>query len=395
MSQQLINRSPDLRQLREEGYDIEIRSGHLLLKSVPYVNAQREIRRGTLVTPLGDVSGDVTRQPGDHTAFFIGDHPCNSDGSPIAQIMHSSETKMLGRGVLVHHMFSAKPKPDGTYRDYYHKMTTYAGHITAPARRIDATVTAQTCVIAEPCDDDSSPFNYLDSASTRAGITAVTAKIEGKKIAIIGVGGTGSYILDLVAKTPVAEIHLYDGDAFLNHNAFRSPGAPSLDELKQRPLKAAYFKERYSKMHRRIFAHEVYAEPDNLNDLRGMDFVFLCLDRGTDKQALVDRLEEWGLPFIDVGMGVELAADALRGILRVTTSTPQKRDHLRKRVPFSDGGVENDYSRNIQIAELNALNAALAVIRWKKLCGFYEDLEHEHCCAYTINGNCIANEDQA
>jgi tRNA A37 threonylcarbamoyladenosine dehydratase len=38
----------------------------------------------------------------------------------------------------------------------------------------------------------------------------VTAKLEGKKIAIVGVGCTGSYILDLVAKTPVSEIHMYD-----------------------------------------------------------------------------------------------------------------------------------------------------------------------------------------
>lgn len=394
MSQQLINRSPDLKQLRDEGYDIEIRSGHLLVKSVPYVNSKKEVRRGTLVTPLGDVSGDVTHQPSDHTAFFTGEHPCHPDGSLIEQIKHSTETKTLARGVVVNHMFSAKPKPDGRYRDYQHKMATYVGLISGPARSIDPAATAQTCVVAEPLEDDS-PFNYLDSASTRAGIGAVTAKLEGQKIAIVGIGGTGSYVLDLVAKTPVSEIHLYDGDMFANHNAFRSPGAPSLEELQERMLKTTYFKERYSKMHRRIIAHEAFLDEDNVDELRAMDFVFLCLDRGGDKRLIVERLEEWGLSFTDVGMGVDLAGDVLRGILRVTTSTAQKRDHLRKRVPFSEGGVENDYSRNIQIADLNALNAALAVIKWKKLCGFYQDLEKEHCSAYTINGNCLANEDQA
>jgi tRNA A37 threonylcarbamoyladenosine dehydratase len=380
--------------LRDEGYDIEVRSGHLLVKSVPYVNSKGEVRRGTLVTPLGDVSGDVTHQPSEHTAYFIGDHPCRPDGSLIEQIKHSSETKLLVRGVVVNHMFSAKPKPGGRYRDYHHKMATYVGLVSGPARSIDSTATAQTCVVVEPPEDDS-PFNYLDSASTRAGISAVTAKLEGKKIAIVGVGGTGSYVLDLVAKTPVSEIHLYDGDAFSNHNAFRSPGAPSLEELKERPLKATYFRDRYSKMHRKVFSHEAFLNEENINELRPMDFVFLCLDRGGDKRLIVERMEEWGLPFIDVGMGVDLAGDALRGILRVTTSTAQKRDHLRKRVSFSDGGVENDYSRNIQIADLNALNGALAVIKWKKLCGFYQDLEKEHCTAYTINGNSIANEDQA
>lgn len=394
MSRQLISHSADLKQLRDEGYDIEIRSGHLLVKSVPYVNSKKEVGRGTLVVPLGDVSGEATRQPGDHTAFFTGEHPCHPDGSPITQILHSSETKTLAKGVVVNHMFSAKPKPDGRYRDYYHKTVTYVGLISGPAQRIDSSATAQTCSIIEPPEDES-PFNYLDTASTRAGISAVTAKLEGKKIAIVGVGGTGSYVLDLVAKTPVSEIHLYDGDAFANHNAFRSPGAPSLDELRERPSKAAYFRDRYAKMHRTVVAHETYLAEDNVSELRAMDFVFLCLDRGSDKRPIVQQLQEWGIPFIDVGMGVDLSADTLRGSLRVTTVTPQKRDHVSKRIPFSDGGAENDYSRNIQIADLNALNAALAVVKWKKLCGFYQDLEHEHCSAYTINGNVIANEDQA
>lgn len=394
MSQQLISHSPDLKQLREDGYDIEIRSGHLLVKSVPYVDSKKVVRRGTLVAPLGDVSGEKVNQPADHTAFFNGEHPCRADGSVIAQIVHSSKTKTLARGVMVNHMFSAKPKPEGNYRDYHHKMVTYVGILSAHAQALDSTADARTGVIIEP-PEDQSPFCYLDSSSTRAGISAITAKLEAKKIAIVGIGGTGSYVLDLVAKTPVAEIHIYDGDTFSNHNAFRSPGAPSLDELKGRPSKASYFKDRYSKMHRKIFAHEAFLDEDNIDGLRMMDFVFLCLDRGGDKRLIVGRLEEWGLPFVDVGMGVDLAGDTLRGSLRVTTNTPAKRDHFTKRVPFSGGGVENDYSRNIQIADLNALNAALAVIRWKKLCGFYQDLEHEHCSVYTINGNHLANEDQA
>jgi tRNA A37 threonylcarbamoyladenosine dehydratase len=338
------------------------------------------------------VGGDVTHQPTDHTAFFVGEHPCRADGSTIHQIQHSTETKTLAKGVIVNHMFSAKPK-EGQYKTYHHKMVTYVGIICGQAQLVDPNATAQTCVIVEPSDEES-PFNYLDTSSTRAGISAITSKVELKKIAIVGIGGTGSYVLDLVAKTPVSEIHLFDGDAFSNHNAFRSPGAPSVVELKERPLKVTYFRDRYLKMHRKVIAHEAFLDDENLAELRGIDFVFLCLDRGADKRQIVERMEEWDIPFIDVGMGVDLVGDELRGSLRVTASTPQKRDHLRKRVPFSDGGVENDYSRNIQIAELNALNAALAVIKWKKLVGFYQDLEREYCCAYTINGNTIANEDQ-
>src|SRR5690242_19173715 len=36
VSQQLISLSPDLKRLRDEGYNLEIRGGHLLVKDVPY-----------------------------------------------------------------------------------------------------------------------------------------------------------------------------------------------------------------------------------------------------------------------------------------------------------------------------------------------------------------------
>jgi len=49
MSQRPINRSQDLRRLRNEGYNLEVRDGHLLLKEVPYVNEKREVKRGIVV----------------------------------------------------------------------------------------------------------------------------------------------------------------------------------------------------------------------------------------------------------------------------------------------------------------------------------------------------------
>ena len=93
-------------------------------------------------------------------------------------------------------------------------------------------------------------------------------------------------------------------------------------------------------------------------------------------------------------MGIHLSDGSLAGLLKVTTSTPTKRDHFRVRVSFTEGG-NNEYERNIQVADLNALNAALAVIKWKKLFGFYLDQEREHCTLYAIAGNTLINEDVA
>src|SRR5207237_4071376 len=136
-------------------------------------------------------------------------------------------------------------------------VTRYAEIISNPARAIDPSVTAKN-FSPVPRGEEESVFNYFDTASSRAGITAVTAKLEIGKVGIVGLGGTGSYVLDLVAKTPVREIHLFDGDRFSQHNAFRSPGAPSIDDLKKQPPKAAFFAEVYSRMHRGIVPHEHY-----------------------------------------------------------------------------------------------------------------------------------------
>ena len=129
---------------------------------------------------------------------------------------------------------------------------------------------------------------------------------------------------------------------FLQHNAFRSPGAPSGEQLREKQPKATYFKNIYARMHRGIVDHAVYVDAANIEELRGMDFVFLCVDKGRAKKLIVEKLEEFNVPFIDVGMGIQLNNGSLGGILRVTTSTEKNRDHFRDRVSFGDAGAETN-----------------------------------------------------
>jgi hypothetical protein len=393
MSQRPISRSSDLKKLRDEGYDLEIRSGCLLVKDVPYVNSRKEVRRGILVMKLV-LAGDVTSHPDDHVAYFTGDHPCNADGTEIAKIKHSSGERSLADGVVIQHSFSAKPKPANVYEDYYAKVTTYVNILSGPAWRIDSTATVKTFPVIGPEEESDEPFHYIDTASSRAEIVAVTGKLALQKIAIVGLGGTGAYVLDLVAKTPVRQIHLYDGDIFFQHNAFRSPAAASLEELRAKQPKVTHFKNLYARMHRGLIDHPVYVDARNVEELRGMNFVFLCVDKGSAKKVIVPKLEEFNVPFTDVGMGIQLNDGALGGIVRITTNTDKRRDHFRNRVSFGDGVSDNEYDRNIQIADLNAFNAALAVIKWKKHFGFYRDMKSEHHSQFSIDGNLLVNEDR-
>jgi hypothetical protein len=389
MSHQLINHSPDLKRLRDEGYCVQIRGGLLLLREIPYVNAQKQVQIGTLISPL-NIAGDVTQYAGDHVASFDGEFPCTSDGIPIQQIAHQSCDMDLGHGVTAKHSFSSKPV--NGYTDYHHKMTTYINIISGEAEALQAGMSARTLQV--PDEGEENIFNYIDTASNRVGIGALTQRLATETAGIIGLGGTGSYVLDFVAKTPAREIHLFDPDLFLNHNAFRAPGAPSIEDLREASPKVDYLAGIYSKMHRKIIPHAVAIDADRLHLLEGLSFVFVCIDSGTAKRLIFQKLEALGISFIDVGMGLNLVDDSLGGILRVTTSTPDKRNHIyQDKINFS-GGDENDiYASNIQVADLNALNAAIAVIKWKKLRGFYRDLDQEHHCLYTTDGNSLVNSE--
>lgn len=393
MSRKLFSLNSDLRQLREEGYFVQILGGLLVMREVPYVDAQKRMRTGTLVCPL-DLAGDMTCKPSTHVMHWDGDFPCRADGTPLQEIAHQSQFVNLGHGVSAQHSFSSKPRLDG-YANFYEKMSTYASILAGPAAVLQPGCSPR--IFRAPDDTEADTmFNYIDTASDRAGIGELSAKFEGEVISVIGTGGTGSYIVDLVAKTPVCEIRLFDTDEFLQHNAFRAPGAPSLEELRDAPKKVDYLKGIYEKMHRGIVAHPVKLDHTNVELLNGTTFAFLCMDAGEDKRVVVQKLEALGVPFIDVGMGLDLIDGSLGGILRVTTSTPEKREHVHAgRISFAGGGERDIYASNIQVADLNALNAVLAVIKWKKLRGFYRDLETEHHCTYTTDGNLLLNGDQS
>jgi len=381
MSQKLINRNPDLKRLRDEGYEIEVSNGYLLAHSIPYVNGSKQIQLGTLVSELS-LAGDATTKPGTHVIYFKGEFPCSYQGVPIEQIRHASSKQKLAAAIEVDHSFSNKPATG--YRDYYEKITQYVMILSHPAKALDDTADPRTFkpIAGSDCN---SVFKYIDTASSRAGIQAISEKLSSQRIAIVGLGGTGSYILDFVAKTPVQEIHLFDEDDFLSHNAFRAPGAASFEELCQTRKKVDYFAGIYSRMHSGVVAHPQKILTENVLDLTEFDYIFLCIDSGPCKKTIIDALSTSNCVLIDAGIDVQLVEQMLLGTCRVTTCTKSKNDHIFSRISMGDNFEDGAYASNIQIAELNAFNACLAVIKWKQLSGFYQDLEREYHITYSTN----------
>jgi len=230
MSPRPIVLDPDIQSLQDEGLSVEVVQGHLRVHQVPYVNTNGKVARGIMVT---DLSGNVGAlgKPLDHQIWFSGGIPCYANGTPIRSLNCTEGRRELWQGFTVDHRFSCKPmgQPDFPLT-HSAKIRHYLALITPEAKAVEPEATPY---VSEPVVsfDPEQVFNYWDTASTRVGISAATAKLAHYRVAIVGLGGTGSYVLDLMAKTPVREIHLFDGDQFEQHSAFRAPGAASIDDI--------------------------------------------------------------------------------------------------------------------------------------------------------------------
>lgn len=386
MSQELINHSDDLKKLQNEGYEIDVKSGYGIVSHIPYLKANGEIDYGTLVSKIA-FEGDKAKYNGDHVIYFSGDQPCNADGTEIKQIKHSVSNSILA-GINVKRSFSNKP--DENYKDYYEKFVNYINIISSRAIDKDNSVTART--FKKVVTEEDSVFQYVDTNSSRAGIDNCNKKILDKKIAIIGLGGTGTYILDLVSKTNVKEIHLIDGDVFCQHNAFRSPGAASKEIFTKSLSKVSYFKEIYQNMHKNIIEHDIFINEENVNILKDMDFVFISIDSGIARNLIVDYLVSEKIPFIDTGIGLQNINDTINGLIRTTVFDKNNYDRISTYIDFDEDG-DDVYNTNIQIAECNALNATIAVIEWKKYFNIYENANSKCQNVYSIEMGEIVHED--
>jgi hypothetical protein len=216
----------------------------------------------------------------------------------------------------------------------------------------------------------ASPFKIRDTLTSRAEIGDLVTKFKDDVVAVIGIGGSGSFLLEFLAKTPVREIRAFDADGYYVHNVFRSPGRFEQSEIGK--SKAQVFAERYENLREGLLVTQKFIDPNCSEDLRNVTFAFVCVDKGTARAGIFDLLLALGIPFIDVGMGLHRRDGALSGKLRVTYySTEHGREQRDKGLAELVDRPDDLYRSNIQIGELNAINAALAITRFKQLRGFY------------------------
>ena len=211
-------------------------------------------------------------------------------------------------------------------------------------------------------------------------------KAGGQKIGIVGLGGVGLWILDLMSKTDVGEIRIWDGDHIEGRNLVRAPGWAGQDSIGKN--KAEYFGQLYSQFRTGISIYPEYLDPSDPSDIfDGLDFVFIAIDNTGTRAALCERLEQTGVPFVDVGMGIERQHGKVRGSLQVFFSGGDA-GRWRVGIPTVVGVGEQEY-HILQLADLGVLNASLAVGVWRRHIGQYGEDSKEWLVRYSVESNSL------
>lgn len=370
MFQKLVSHNEDFGRLVKKGFAVGFDVGLLIIRDIPYLDEQKGLQWGAIVAKLVDVDGTRVQQD-DHQIYFAGSVPHNIDGTPVADLGGGPCTLPLSpeiTDVVVQRSFSNKPRPVDKYDDHYHKIETYVGFISGPAMEVHG-VDPYTFRPVEAFPD--SVFKFHDTLTSRAGIGDLSQKLREDVIAIIGLGGTGSYLLDFLVKTPVREIRAFDNDDFHVHNAFRSPGR-LLDEGELGKKKAEVYQSRYENFRTGLTADVKFIDSSSESELDGVTFAFVSVDKGSSRSEIFDLLISKKIPFIDVGLGLDRKHGSINGMARVTYYSVEDAERVKQENHAELNDRPDDiYQENIQISELNALNASLAVIKFKQIRDFY------------------------
>lgn len=377
MFHQLVNHNQDLRRLLEKGYAVGIDSGYLIIRDIPYLDDRKQLQWAAFIAKL-DFVDKLTVKQDDHQIWFSGSVPHGFDGNPIPNLGGGPTTLALGeasKDVVVQRRFSNKPRATGTFADFFEKIESYLAIIAGPAMELHD---ANPFTFRTVEKMSESVFKFHDTLTSRAEITDLSAKFVNDVVAVIGTGGTGAYVLDFIVKTPVREIRAFDFDLFHVHNAFRSPGR--LEEGELGKPKVDVYRSRYDSFRQGLKFERINIESSSGAKLDGVTFAFVCVDKGSARSVIFDLLISQGIPFIDVGMGLDRKKGAINGMIRATYYSSENAQRVRNKGLAEMSDQPNDiYRTDIQIGEINALNACLAVIRFKQLRGFYfEEIPYYH-----------------
>ena len=361
----------------QAGFTVRVGADLVVAEGVPCLFANGKVGSCTIEKSFDPETGKPNARIGDavHAVLITTDEEHDgrvyqTDGNPIGSYI-SGDGKTWSK-ISIKKGSPGSPEDDLSASNLIHR---YAKQIVGA---VSGAGYFETAFLAK-----RGPFKIPNTFEARAAIGPVQDRVRDQRIAIIGLGGTGGYVLDLMVKTPVAEIHLLDSDEVDWHNFMRAPGSPTCEEIeslrKARPHKVDYYHSKYASLREGIFAHAVRVDNSimfaEFLSAHPVDHAFVCIDQRKDcdsprQDAVYAALSDAGVEFIDSGVSITLENGAVGGA--VTTSAYGVGSHAWKEgIPNArvDGNVPG--YRNVQLPEVNALAASLAVMEWRRQTGQY------------------------
>ena len=152
--------------------------------------------------------------------------------------------------------------------------------------------------------------------------------LAGARVAVFGVGGVGGYVIEVLARSGVGELDIFDDDKVCLTNVNRQLHALISTVGKQKVDVAA---DRVRDINPRCIVHkyQMFYMPQNADsiDLTKFDYVADCIDTVTAKLELIKRCHELHIPIISC-MGAANKLDITA--FRVADITKTKMDPLAK-----------------------------------------------------------------
>lgn len=370
----LARANPFVQDLDELGYDADFVGGHFALYGLPYLDQEGALQHGDLFTPVNLGADGVIEPGGTHQCWWVGSRPYGRDGVELG-VGYADNPRLIVEGLTANVSFSLKLRdgdaPPRDYASFEEKIRTYLDVIVEPAKAAYPGASPLRG-IERRAKEQGSPLRWPDTMSANYGINDVGDRLRGKKVAIIGLGGTGSCILDFIVRTHLENITLFDGDKIHVHTLFRIPGVLGKSAIGRPKVEA--LAQHYDAWHAGITPVAERITAENVERLRGFDFVFIAVDDGPSRRFIVDWLSTAGIAYVDCGMGLNRSfGNALNGVVRITGVDRAAYDRAVD-TPYlpTVNPVDAEYRKQAQIIELNALNASLAVIRFKQHFWLYE-----------------------
>ena len=361
---ELASHNSFIRGLDEFGYQVDFVGGYFVIYGLPYLNQEGGLKYGDWVSPL-DLSDAVIDAPKNHQAWWRGGRPHDQNKREM-RLGGGADRITVAPDFVTDFSFSFKLQENGenrAYRSFEEKVQTYLDTITAPAMAAypDATPLRGIEIKAAA---QGSPLRFPDTMSASYHMNDISSLLRGKKVAIIGLGGTGSYILDFISRTHLERIALFDDDKVHVHTIFRMPGfiPRAIGRFKVDALA-----QQYGQWHTGLEPVPERITPENIERLSDFDFVFVSVDEGPTRLHIVDWLSARNIPYVDCGMGLTRSLVGLSGFVRITGVDRQAFEGNVKtsRLPI-ENAKDDEYRKQAQITEFNALNASMAVIRFKQ-----------------------------